>query len=98
MNLRVVFLPIKVTVLVWMIFSGVNEIIQLAGVLLFLVVLPKIGSIIELTGYSGYMKSSAGSICMVDKEEQEDAKADGFTDIPLLEAAKLTGVYPHWTK
>jgi len=97
MNLRVILLPLKILVLVSMVFlNSVGLVLMAAGVLLILVIIPKVNTMVGLVLYSGYMKSSAGIIYIVDEKEREEARAQGFKGLSLFSSAVHPVVAKEW--
>lgn len=91
MSLRVILLPLKAVVLMAMIFVPLEQVLQLAGVLLILVIIPKVGTMVDLVLHSGYFRSPQGEVYKVDKIEREGAISRGFQEVSLFTSASLQG-------
>ena len=95
MNLRSLTFIIKSVILVMMLFSGIEVVIQLSGVLIVLTLLPKIQTMIDLVLHSGYFISPAGIIFKVEKEDRDLAIGQGCRELSLLKSSVM-GKYVVW--
>lgn len=97
MNLRVLFLVPKLIVLVSMIFANtIDMVLILAGILIILIALPKVKGMLDSMRYSGYMKSSDGVVYIVKEKGREAARAQGFTELPMLASMFHPVVAKEW--
>jgi hypothetical protein len=97
MSIRTVVMPLKAALLFILLFvSNTNFVAVILLLVLILALLPKIKSVIELTIYSGYMRSPDGKIYIVPRELNSKALASGLKEITIWRTATISGEIPVW--
>jgi len=98
MNKTGMLLPVKVLILVGMVFTRtIEQVLVLAGVLALLIALPKVNSMRETLRYSGYMRSSSGEVYFVNEKHRSEARSQGFRELPMLYMLFSDVVAKEWT-
>ena len=95
--MSIVLLPIKVVILMAILFMKEADIVLLlSGILIVLILLPKTGRVIGLFLHSGYMRAQNGQIYIVHDTNRATALSVGFRELSILQTATLTGSYSVW--
>ena len=95
--MSVILLPLKVALLIAILFVEDAETIMLiSGVILVLVLLPKTKRASNAFFHSGYMRSTDGQIYIVKGGSRAKAASMGFKELTILQTYFLKESYPTW--